>query len=316
VGLTRRNKCTTELTPGAYLQGKQATYYLHCVLGKGCFAEVFKAETLEKKTYAIKVIPREKSVPKQHYEDEANRLQALCHPNVVSALEAFTHHGTQATYCCIVTEFCGGGTLLDRIKRQDPAEFTPKQITRYLYQIASGLDYLHSSGYMHGDLKSDNILLTRRRQPKISDFGHSRLITEGTDGDKPVGDLMFAPPEYTRARMVSAAFDMWSLGCILCEMATRRTTHSRSVGMPFAANRPAFGQMMQEIRTVHGGTFLPLIQELCEVDPKQRMSAARVVEYAEGMGGAVEPRDNDDGDRHGIIRRMLRELKESMRIDM
>lgn len=45
--------------------------------------------------------------------------------------------------------------------------------------------------------------------------------------------------------MVSAAFDMWSLGCILCEMATRRTTHSRSVGMPFAANRPAFGQMMQ-----------------------------------------------------------------------
>lgn len=295
----RRTKCSTEFQAGGSLESELTVYRLLASLGAGCFAEVFKAQCRStKRVVAVKVLPHEGASSAQNHQQEAQRLAGLSHPNIVVPTETFRFVGQIRAYTCIVMDFCGGGTLLNKIRTSTPADFPSKVISQYLYQIANGLDYLHNNGIIHGDLKSDNIILTKRGTPKISDFGHSRQVTNGDDfaPQKLPGDLMFAPPEYARTHAVTMAFDSWSLGCILGEMVTLRTTGSRSPGVLFANNSMALAMLMQEVQTLHHGTFFPVLKELCTRDSKERASAAIAKDMAQRLGGTVEVEDNDDGD--------------------
>eukprot|EP00667_Euglena_gracilis_P009851 EG_transcript_10024 len=292
-----RRKCRTELEPGGCVENDGVEYRLVARLGSGCFAEVFRAQcSASKLTVAVKVLPEEGEQATQNHQKEARRLMMLRHPNVVSASDTFRFVGRQRIYTCIVMEYCAGGTLQQQIKTSEAA-FMPDVINRYLYQIADGLDYLHSNGIIHGDLKSDNVLLTKRGQPKISDFGHSRRATPNYASARPVqgGDLMFAPPEYNQVANVSTMFDMWSLGCILCEMATMNTIGAISRGVPFVNNPDAFKLLMQEMTAAHGGLYFPIARNLIVTDPRFRWSASAVRQAAAEMGGYAAPTENDDG---------------------
>lgn len=243
----------------------------------------------------MKVLPEDGDSSARFHQKEAQRLLRLKHPNIVAATTTFRFCGAQRIYTCIVMEFCGGGTLLGQIRAAQA--FCPEVISRYVYQLADGLQYLHSNGIIHGDLKSDNVLLTTRGQPKITDFGHSRRMATGEQTAPPMqgGDLMFAPPEYSKDAELSPSFDMWSLGCIICEMATMSQIAARSPGIPFANNPPAFGALMQDMQVAHGGLYFPLVRGLCVKDPQHRMGAGQVKEKAAEMGGQVVPCDNIDG---------------------
>eukprot|EP00669_Euglena_mutabilis_P008152 TRINITY_DN326_c0_g1_i6.p1 TRINITY_DN326_c0_g1~~TRINITY_DN326_c0_g1_i6.p1 ORF type:complete len:349 (-),score=97.96 TRINITY_DN326_c0_g1_i6:324-1370(-) len=308
-GQSFRTKCQTELEPGGSVENNGTSYRLLSRLGSGCFAEVFKAQH-NKGFVAVKILPEETESAARFHQKEAQRLQKLKHPNIVSAYDSFRFVGQRGIYTCIVMEFCGGGTLQGQIRSRE-IFFSPEVINRYLYQIADGLEYLHGNEIIHGDFKSDNIILTKRGQPKISDFGHSRRVNRSGDGQMapPMsgGDLMFAPPEYNKDVNVSTTFDMWGLGCILCEMATMSTMGTRSPGMPFVKNPAAFAAMTQDMMTVHGGLYFPLVRGLFVTDPAFRMSAAQVKQAAADMGGRVGPMENTDGD-NGAIRWFLDRL--------
>ncbi|KAL6841167.1 hypothetical protein ACP4OV_029136 [Aristida adscensionis] len=111
-------------------------------------------------------------------------------------------------------------------------------IVRYkiIKGICEGLKYLHQEAevpILHFDLKPDNILLDVNMEPKIADFGLSRLIGEENTIKtlSPLGIIGYLPPEFINNQIISKEFDIFSLGVIITKIITGNTGYSSSVDM-------------------------------------------------------------------------------------
>ncbi|KAL1191086.1 Mitogen-activated protein kinase kinase kinase 20 [Cardamine amara subsp. amara] len=127
----------------------------------------------------------------------------------------------------MVMEYAAAGSLttfMDSYKDRKLPETMIRDFTRMILQ---GLVSVHSRGYVHCDLKPDNLLVFPRRQSyelKISDFGSSTKVGEDADSweiDSPfVGSPVYMSPESVQNGVAEKALDLWSLGCIVLEMFT------------------------------------------------------------------------------------------------
>ncbi|XP_065859966.1 mitogen-activated protein kinase kinase kinase 18-like [Euphorbia lathyris] len=115
----------------------------------------------------------------------------------------------------ICLEYAPAGTLSDVIYRNG-GWLDESTIRSYTTSIILGLDYLHSKGLVHCDIKGENILITKEGA-KITDFGYSRFVEE-----VPVfcGTPAFVSPEVARGEEQGSPADVWALGCTIIEMAT------------------------------------------------------------------------------------------------
>ena len=100
----------------------------------------------------------------------------------------------------------------------------PRLIKSYTLQMLRGLDYCHTRGIMHRDLKPQNILVNREGQLKIADFGLARAFVPPIRAfTHEVVTLWYRPPEILLGQKVYALpVDMWAVGTILAEMVTKR----------------------------------------------------------------------------------------------
>ena len=115
---------------------------------------------------------------------------------------------------CIVMEFVNGMTLFDAIARQGALK--ERAVKRIFKQLLEALDYCHSQGIVHRDLKPENVLLTRKGDVKLADFGLSEFLTEHRRHGKLKN--VSGTPNYTAPEVMQqeeycgAAADVWSLG--------------------------------------------------------------------------------------------------------
>ena len=104
--------------------------------------------------------------------------------------------------------------------------FTPAQIKELLRQMLEGLHYLHRRGILHRDIKGSNILLSASGQLKLADFGlarHYHKRRDNLDYTNRVITLWYRPPELLLgATAYCPAVDVWSIGCIMLEMFTKK----------------------------------------------------------------------------------------------
>ena len=219
---------------------------------------------------------------------QAQHLGRLKHKNIVRALDNFRFAGEEHVYTCLVLEYCEGGSLYKYIKAGH-APFPTAQVLAQLRQIAAGLDYLHRHGVVHGDFKSDNMLLGPGGQVKITDFGSVREFSGGpqTRG----GDLMYAPPEFATGPALDTKFDLWGLGCILAEAAIFDLIPRICGREPFFANAKAFSAVSDRVRRAHGGVLYSLTSSLLMRAAGARPTAAQVRSHAQALGrssGAAE----------------------------
>ena len=99
---------------------------------------------------------------------------------------------------------------------------TLDQIKYLMYQVCRALKYLHSAGILHRDLKPSNILVNKNCDLSLTDFGLSRS-TDEEDMTEYVVTRNYRPPELLlSSRRYTSAVDMWSVGCILAEMFTKK----------------------------------------------------------------------------------------------
>ncbi len=207
--------------------GKTITHYrILEKIGEGGMGVVYKAEdTNLKRIVALKFLPPEwigNPDAKERFLREARAAASLDHPNICTVYEIDEAEGQ--TF--ISMAYIEGKTLKNLL------EFGPLDIQvaqRIIVQIAQGLHAAHQKGVVHRDVKAANIILTEKRQAKITDFGLAKLEM-GADITQTItimGTVAYMSPEQARGDYVDLRTDIWSLGVLFYEMLTGQLPFSR-----------------------------------------------------------------------------------------
>jgi serine/threonine protein kinase len=173
-----------------------------------------------KERVAIKIIKKESmNVSDLELVKGEIDIMKLCrHPNVVRLLDHFEN----SEYIFIVMEYLSGGDLGNHLHVKN-FNFTEKRASEILFQIAQGLNYLHSYGVLHRDLKPDNIMLSDSSENatiKIMDFGLSKILAPQEKVKDGFGTLSFVAPEVLIRQPYNKQIDIWSMGVTLYYMLT------------------------------------------------------------------------------------------------
>jgi serine/threonine protein kinase len=147
----------------------------------------------------------------------------LNHPNIINCIGSEIINSNLLIYL----EYVPGGSLGDLIQRYGP--LSEKLIKIYLRQILKGLQYLHSKGIVHRDIKAANILLDTNGVIKLTDFGCSGQISLSSSHSENnllnsiKGSIPWMAPEVICQNRYGCKADVWSLGCLLIELKTGKS---------------------------------------------------------------------------------------------
>ncbi len=198
-------------------------------LGQGGMATVYKAYQASMDRYvAIKVLPRHFAQDPTfvgRFEQEAKVIAKLEHARILPVYD----YGQQDGITYIVMRYLQAGTLSDRL---EAGPLALQEAARITGQIAEGLDYAHSLGVIHRDVKPANIMLDASNDVYITDFGISKLV-EGTaqfTGSGIIGTPAYLAPEQGLGEGIDYRTDIYSLGVVLYQMLTG--------DLPFHAETP------------------------------------------------------------------------------
>jgi serine/threonine-protein kinase len=167
---------------------------------------------------AVKVVTTELSQDEvfvRRFKREVTAAQRIQHPHVVPVLDAGDDHGLHY----LVQELIPGGSLHDRIAAAGTLDL--KTTLALLAGPAEGIDMLHRSGLVHRDIKPANIMLNGDRA-YVTDFGLAKdsQASNLTRPGQALGSLDYMAPEQIRGEEVSAATDVYALGCVIHECLT------------------------------------------------------------------------------------------------
>lgn len=201
-------------------------YEVMGLVGLGGMGEVYIARdgTLDRPA-CLKVFAANTITKHGHLERlirEARSASALNHPHICTIYEINTEHDPPF----IAMEYVEGQTLAERIALE---KFDPQSAVDIALQIADGLAEAHDAGIVHRDIKPANIIINKRGQVKIVDFGLAKKFVTPAQGQTLksltqsgtiVGTVSYMSPEQARGQTVDARTDVWSLGVVLYEMLT------------------------------------------------------------------------------------------------
>jgi serine/threonine protein kinase len=209
----------------ALLEGKVLDHYeLRRLAGKGGMANVYEAFDLQiHQKVAVKVFKREDEELLCRFMREARLMASLRHEHLVQIVDSgqYQLHGDLRYY--LVMPFFEGGTLRALIRR---SSLSLQEACQNLQSIAGAIDYIHSQGIIHRDIKASNILLNSNGEVFLTDFGIARIATDATQltstGDV-LGTVDYVAPElFEEHHRADARSDLYSLGVLLYEMVTGR----------------------------------------------------------------------------------------------
>ncbi|ORX89742.1 hypothetical protein K493DRAFT_232569 [Basidiobolus meristosporus CBS 931.73] len=193
-------------------------------LGEGSYGKVKLVMSLATgEKYAVKIIQRQirrgaaydvkrtKSMEKRVVR-EANMARLLTHPNIV-ALKNFR---VTETHYYLFYEYVDGCQLAEKIGKRGISE---EKVKQYFHQIVAALSYCHSYNITHRDIKIENILVDKRDNIKLIDFGLANFYNRNAVLKTACGSLPYTAPEILRGEpYVGPEVDIWSLGVVLFVM--------------------------------------------------------------------------------------------------
>ncbi len=273
--------------------------------GRGGMGEVFVAEHVTIKTrVAIKVMHRDVSANTAHVQrffNEARAVARIQHAGIVKIFDV-GFHTNQRAY--LIMEYLEGETLAARLKRR--GRIALRDTAEIARQITSILTATHHAGIIHRDLKPENVFLVRDRElasgerVKLLDFGIAKLSdTLAGAGPTTIGEIgtpaYMAPEQWSDSSTVDWRADVYSLGCIIYEMAAGRPPFlSRSIAEACAKH---LSEAPPPIRT-HAATvpaaFEAFTLRLLSKDPALRVASTEELEHELTELGAGMPASSEE----------------------
>ena len=238
--------------PDLYTQlqaGLAGQYTLERELGRGGMATVFLAQDLKhKRPVALKVLLPElaASLGADRFNREIEIAARLQHPHILTVLDS----GEVAGQLWFTMPYVEGQSLRDRLRREQ--QLPVEDALRITREAASALDYAHEHGVVHRDIKPENILLTRRGEVLVADFGIARALGGSGDALTQTGMAMGTPaymsPEQAAGGAVDGRSDLYSLGCVLYEMLAGEAPYTGPTAQAIVAKR--FSDPVPSVRRV------------------------------------------------------------------
>lgn len=270
-------------------------YCLIRLLGEGGFADVYLGEHLLLKTQAALKILRIKLTDSalQEFLNEARIIAHLEHPHIVRVLEC----GVEGRSPFLVMAYAPNGTLRQRYPKG--FRLQPMEVLSYVQQIASALDYAHQEKLVHRDIKPENLLLGRKNEVLLSDFGLVVLAqTTGSQTTKEMaGTVPYMAPEQLHGRPRPAS-DQYALGIIVYEWLSGERPFQGSfpeiVSQHLIASPPPlYGRVEGVSPAIESVVFTALAK-----NPEQRFASVR--EFAIAFEQACKPTQQFPESLHNI----------------
>lgn len=248
-------------------------YTILSQLGEGGMATVFLAiqESFGRKVALKVLMPKgqQDSSFNERFAREARIVARLSHPNIIPVYDV----GQIGDYHYISMEYLNGKDLSGRIRRG----MKVGEIIRVTRDIALALDFAHRKGYVHRDVKPDNILFREDGAAVLTDFGIARPAAPDsnmTQVGKVIGTPKYMSPEQTKGEEVNSTCDLYALGVMLYEMLTGK--------VPFDGRDP-FDIGIKHLKEpvprlpANMAVFQPLVDGLLAKNRSKRIQSGREV---------------------------------------
>jgi tetratricopeptide (TPR) repeat protein len=224
------------LAPGTILAGR---YEILQLLGEGGMGAVYKARDQElDRIIALKVLHPDlarNTAALQRFKRELILARKITHKNVVRIFDL----GTAAGLKFITMDFIEGTNAAMLLRQQH--KFTPLAAARMVSQACHGLAAAHAEGFVHRDLKPQNIMVNAGGEVILMDFGVARSVEEGdlTRTGVLIGTPSYMSPEQGKGEKVDGRSDIYALGLVFYEFLTGR--------LPFESDTP-MGTLLKRIQ--------------------------------------------------------------------
>lgn len=263
-------------------------------IGEGAFGMVYKGQILEThEKIAIKIVNfRADKLIRELFTNEVNVLEAVkkC-PYVIRIIDAGTSpkglSGSASRGGFIITKLYNGGTLYESIKKKceapRPGEIIGKcpedLVLDVGLQISTALECIHASGYIHCDIKTDNILIevdnvTGALRYHLADFGSTIPVNYKYD-EEVRGAPAYVQPEIKN----TTKKDIWALGAVMYQMTYGRLPHLNVIPFGWFYDRRAFKPIVFDPPC----RYTKLLQGMLEETPLKRWTATQVIEEIKAL---------------------------------
>eukprot|EP00937_MAST-01D_sp_MAST-1D-sp2_P007409 g7409.t1 len=259
-----------EIGSGVSAQVFHGTYYGQEVAVKRLFTSVWDQDSFDK-----------------FFRVEAKMYASINHPNIVRfygvAYDRRTEHGF------LVTEFCALGSLTKLLKRNAP-QVARGRYYHIMYSVAKGMEFFHGRGFVHRDLKPDNVLIDGAGIVKLCDFGLSRSATRDTT----VMTAGVGTPAYMAVELItgdesvvrcSNTVDVFSMGVLLWTMWTHEVPYHRQAFTPFMLMKQILAGLRPEIPDDCPPALAACMEQCWSKDPSTRPTFADITQTLEGIFG-------------------------------
>jgi len=263
-------------------------YRLVRLLGRGSFAEVYLGEHVYLKAEAAVKVLRTQLADSdvESFLKEAQIIARLVHPHIIRIFDFDVQEGTPF----LVMDYAPQGTLRQRHPKGKPVPL--RTVVHYVRQVADALQYAHNQKFIHRDVKPENMLLGRRDEVLLSDFGIVQVVistlSENEGTQKIEGTIAYMAPEQLRGK-ARYATDQYALGVVVYEWLSGNRPFQGSLSEMVSQHMFVPPPPLREKVT----TIPPAVEEVVMMalakDPKERFANVQAFATAIEQATSVTP---------------------------
>lgn len=283
------------------VKGRKRDYVLGELIGRGASSHVYRAVALDGQgTYAIKLLSNDSTQDNAgpRFEKEMKILLGLQHPHILAI-----HDVIASPRLGIATDLISGPSMDKWLEDSGPMKLD--RLCICFERLSAALKFAHMRGVIHRDVKPDNILMrsVSESDPVLCDFGLAKLSDNDvnlTAAGKAVGTVDYMSPEQVLGEPLTAAVDVYALGCAMYQAATGRVPFVGSKLEVIRHHASSTPRAPSEVRENLPQEFDAIVLGMLQKDPARRPD----LDFVQRALGHVREMSTSEFDRSSLLQKL------------